>query len=1393
MIATEMKTNNGKRLVAVAAILALVMCVAAVAIPSTNAADDESTKISAEDFINMADNGVIVVDKDYNITGAVTLYDMELDLAGFTVTVDSTITAVNSDIKSSEADGTISKSATGPLVNLQGVSSIDNVTLQYTGTDDTAILDVSAGADASITGCTFTGEKSTTAVYANYADTVETSVSIQDSQISGEDTQLKEIIWDGVGNGNMDISNSTGVRLNFTYANAGENTSTITIGEQITITDTAIDRINVDANNEIIVPENESLSTGSIQGQGKLTVNEGGYFEGVVPDGFKVDNQNKRIGLDGNMINFGVDDLPISGNIYVIENLTINEGKTLTIQSGAVLDLNGKTLNIEGALVVETGAKVINSASTGSIILSQDGVLDNNGTIGTGSVAAQVGASTSSFVKMLNVSGISFTVDAEDEDNPVLQVSGEIYADDSGINHELTLNNVEVINTMTIGDNVEAIVTKNVDIIDGATLTIDGAVTIGSEDKLVMTAGSTVNVNGEVDGVITAETGKYQNVVGGVAASGPTGTTTVNFHNGTDYVTGVTLTVQTAGTTEVVDGERTAFTEQSLYISGDADLIAVDEDAEKLSGEIVITNSVAAEPVQAGVSYVPAGATLSLAKGISMDADGTTVLGTVQYPYASGTDVIGFVGTEYSVGTSSERTVYITDFATAYGHIAEAYDGLKVYGDLEIAIDIDLQNKQKISFETSGANIVIDEDSEVTVNAGASIGKVTTVDGILTKYNGATCPVPTNYAVLKNGDGYVQYAGLAAALANAVAGETIEVVKDCAVDGNLAVTDGVTLSVKNGVTVQISGNLNVPETSKVTNNGAIQMTGKTSKITVAGELDSSKGTVNYGSIAEGEFTADVNTNAQKALTSSGKTTVQTGADNSLINASGAIYASGSNTILTTLSKAAGAVVDAKANSIEIVGSVTDRNDVTLPEGITLEFANNSKAVLGNITLSKDASVDMKGTSVEVTATVTANVGAEGSEVASSIETTKASGITVGIVPYISADNTTTTYLVIDGTQVGAVTVSAGNVYVDEYTVDGCTLTVASGTTLGVEAIGNSVVGTITVGENKDKAALVVDGTFSVNGGTIEPVTKPAGEGADAETEIVQIIDVNGTMTVSEIDVTISGTINVDGTVDVQSTEDAPAKIAIAGSMYVNGTVSGPVDTSTGYLVAYAGSDVSAAEIDVSGGESSAVSTQFYINGDLYMTAYTSGSIELQTILTDEDFSMSGYVTKDKEVDINTIGSWFVDAEMSEPATSGNIGNPEALYFKASPAMVDVTISVGEGISLYIDGVRYQTGTQLSVGTHTVSANVNPGYKGDVTIQFNGQTVTGSFTITPEMASNAYEGTVSVSASGNITVDSSAVVVGGDSDGMSLTDILLIVLVVLILVMAIIVALRLMRS
>ena len=140
---------------------------------------------------------------------------------------------------------------------------------------------------------------------------------------------------------------------------------------------------------------------------------------------------------------------------------------------------------------------------------------------------------------------------------------------------------------------------------------------------------------------------------------------------------------------------------------------------------------------------------------------------------------------------------------------------------------------------------------------------------------------------------------------------------------------------------------------------------------------------------------------------------------------------------------------------------------------------------------------------------------------------------------------------------------------------------------------------------------------------------------------------------------------------------------------------------------------------------------------------------------------------------------------------------ENVYFQASLVEKQFTVSVGPGISLYVDGVRITTPSiNLGIGTYTVEAIVDPGYTGTTTITFNGQTVTGgTITVTADMVSDAYQGQRTIAASGAISQDSTVVIDGGSSgdSGMGLTDYLLIILVVLIVVMAIIVAMRLMRS
>ena len=124
---------------------------------------------------------------------------------------------------------------------------------------------------------------------------------------------------------------------------------------------------------------------------------------------------------------------------------------------------------------------------------------------------------------------------------------------------------------------------------------------------------------------------------------------------------------------------------------------------------------------------------------------------------------------------------------------------------------------------------------------------------------------------------------------------------------------------------------------------------------------------------------------------------------------------------------------------------------------------------------------------------------------------------------------------------------------------------------------------------------------------------------------------------------------------------------------------------------------------------------------------------------------------------------------------------------AKASVLTGTVSAGTGLVIYIDNVAQGSGNDIKVsyGAHVVTIDVKVGYDGaNATITFNGQTIQSGDTIT--VTENGF----TLTATGAVPADYAS---GSSSDGMGLTEILLIILVVLIVIMAIMVALRLMRS
>ena len=1391
MITKYEKANKGKLLVAVLALF--VVLAGAAVVFSDSEVNADNTKVSSEAQLveELAKEDVT------QVTVSTTLYiSGNVDLDGKTLNITANQVRINGG---SIYNGTINETSSNLAIYSGTISDIE-----FTSYRMAISVSPSINGDITISNCTFNEvQDQQAAVYCETAGNYD--ITIEDCNFEGVNAQgdINFDARDGNGQTMISVIGSDSVSM-------GIARGTLDAGTNLDVSNVNITEVKIDSDAGLNIPSNTTFTAEKITGEGTLTVQAGAVLNAAVSV-IKYTDNNKYMDI-GTSIDAVDTELQISGNAVVSSSLVIPEGKTLRILDGGVVDLRGMTITVEGTLVVEAGGIIKSNGTGGIILLTQGGTFTNEGTIGYGMVPVTISADNASVsdrtyagtgsVSMQNVSGLTFGFANTGELTKglatyILTVSGDLAAIDGG-DSQITLKGVRIVGDLSIGNDVDVIadnIANAATVMNGATVNVDGTLT--TNGNLTMVNGSTINVNGKVIGAIIAQTGTY---TPGNKETAPAGTSSIKLSEGADYIAGVTLTVGQYSYSETEDGVTTAYIDQRLYISGNADIVS---DATEPKFTISIVNS--AETGKVGLSYIASDATLVLDDGISVNAGGTVVLGQVQYPDKTSNKIQEFIGTEYTIAESaSNKTAYITAFENAYANIASAENTtLDVYGDLKISIDVSLAEKQKINFERN-TTVTIDEDATVEVASGASIGKVSDVQGVLVKYKGASCQTPGNYVVEKTTDTYTQWSGLGPALAGAQAGDVIDIKKSGSTTGNVSVPAGVTVNVAAGATLDIGGDLTIAETAKVTNKGTIRMIGANSEISVAGEFD--VGTTQFGSIADDVFTKDTtNTDGKNAFESTGNAILGSTINNDLTAfIVGAVYKDADmRNILTSVANATAAVAERDvAQTVTVYGNVNDKTDVTVAANTTLTLNAGAQVTLGNVTLAigetSGAQITFGSKSV-LTAAVTAMVGVAGSETAATIDLSKANAsITAHYA--LSSDNVRSNYLYIGGTLVGKATISAGqvNVAANGLTADGKdnVLTVASGATLAVDKIGNSAP-TLTAGSSSDKASVVVSGTIQFNGGAL------------AETSN-QIIDVTGNMIVGDsTNIEVDGTLNVTGTVTVSTTADKQGTLTVNGILVVgdkptdlgaNGTIVGAVETETGaYVKVYAGSSVADALIDVKAGESEADSTAFYVNGNLYMTVYASyDDVTFSTVLGAEKFALTGYDMSKATTATGDKYPWYTNEELTgdNVPTGTAIGAEgyESVYYKATAIAKAFTVSVGSGISLYVDDVRITGNTvDLTVGEHTVVATVNPGYTGDVTISFNGQTVTGGkITVTADMISDAYTGDRVISATGNISYDTGSAGSTSD-DGMGIVEILLVILVVVVVILAIIVVLRMMRS
>ena len=405
----------------------------------------------------------------------------------------------------------------------------------------------------------------------------------------------------------------------------------------------------------------------------------------------------------------------------------------------------------------------------------------------------------------------------------------------------------------------------------------------------------------------------------------------------------------------------------------------------------------------------------------------------------------------------------------------------------------------------------------------------------------------------------------------------------------------------------IEGDLTVTDKGKlaITDGAEVLIVGTDSKLDVKGILDASDGYIAFATQDEDGNYSEVYENGDKetrTVTSTGKFTMVAenfytldfvGNEKGLINFStGAVYVTDENVVLTSVATAAAA-----SGNVEVFGNVSEDSNITISGNEVLTIMKGATVTLGTITLdnttSEDADLVVTG---KLSATVT-------SKDLGSVKVV-ASGISIDRKVSGSGTNAVAE-LVLDGTIIGTVEVSSGEVSLGEATVNG------NGNTLSVASGAELVLGdgsTLTAGASADgkTASVSVAGTITLDGGEVVAVS----------TTVKPLITVTGEMDVLE-------TTNLNGTLDLKGMLVVGEKPTDLTKQYDNNVgVSGTITLAEdGYVKVYGDGSMS-----FTGSNATDVKeTEFFIDNIQYMSVYGMyGQVDISEVLADESI-VSGTV------------------------------------------------------------------------------------------------------------------------------------------------------------------------
>ena len=1123
--------------------------------------------------------------------------------------------------------------------------------------------------------------------------------------------------------------------------------------------------VKVTDNGELNVTNAHNLtSTGTVNTDMYVGVGDTLTLSGTIPAG-------KSVYVYGTLV---TNDVIVAGtvNAYVGSTVTING--TVTVNGS--FNMYDADMELSGTITVRNdnnGGAAFNVNGTSEVTVLADGTFNVNRA--TGNSAAPNALTIASGAKFvvegtLNVTG---TLDGKVQDKGTVTFNGTVTGADSGfvVYDGVTLEITSVTGTMTISDNADVVY-------DYAGMTQAEFQKVYGNNAI--SAGNEVTVN-NVRGVSVAVT------VTDAMYDPSSGTTKVRIYNTEMTVSGTVSKATSAQYGSITIGGQTAITG-----------VAVKDDtvfAKMAVGDMSVGRNVNVTFRQAVDITGTFNANISASSNdggivLTNSATALTVSGTM----ILGEGVTGFSTTNlnavyYTITTTGEGTAvtqYYTNFANAIAAIGDADDDMVlVYGSVKVSADAEIADGMTVQTQ-SGAALTIDSEVTLTVadggvldiTSGNSNNKAVNVYGVLVITNNGTglvgAATAMEYDVLKNVGSTDTYSSLAYALSQAQPGETVTLSKNVTLRSNTTIPEGVTLQTgRYTVIIADDVTLTVNGTFAVQNGGDVTLSTADSKIVVNGVM------------------SIVGTTASDAY--------------SEYKIAGAYYTQRNVLYITTVANAAENIGNEQA--ISIYGNVS-AGDVTFTggnSGLEVTVMNGAVLTAGTITLDGADFIVASGGTMTGTVAGAAN----GSTASVQLDRYVGSGQTSLT---ISSDSETTAdgavdYLFIGGIiNSGTVTIASGTVTVMDVSNNTNDLVINSaveannGTRTGVLSVASGATLTVGDGEklvirtnaDQSKVALSVDGTLNIDGTTEITGTITVSGTVD--------IDVDGTLNVVASN-SVVGKVTVTGTVNVAVEDNNNGEFIVDNGAYValDGTITGVVDiVSNSFIKVYPGANIADAKIEwnTSSEESDADTTEFYINGDLYMTAYgaNGSTATIKSVLDSETFDMPGYDvgyrTATSATGLYSVNNWYTTADMITGTNVGttDIADNDAVYATADVSTLTGTVSAGTGLVIYIDNVAQVNGSSVPVsyGTHTVSIEVKSGYDAsNAAITFNGQTVQNGGTIT------VTEDGFTLTATGATPIDYSQA--GSSDGGLGIVEILLVILVVVVVILAIIVVLRMMRS